>query len=461
MLPFWGKDDKLKLPKQNLLFYTRTPNDESILWNEATTWDEYVLWSGWSLPVSCYAAVGVGFWFSGETTPIVHTGTEILSWEWINKLHVIFSITRGLAVYAPTLVAKKTLTKAYKYEKVAIPAVLSYPSRYPLYSCLDYNADIDPYADLVGRGHDFNSNILTPQYECRLDGTYGIATPGYPAVDTFADGFKGVRSCGAVTNLIPGDTSIARSVTLSAQSYTLQVIGSGTATCSYGTATVSTPLTFTATAGATLFTPTGATLWMLTATAYPVPYAPPGVTQSASFATATNGTWFTDQLDSELYKALTGSPFTLATRIRMGVGSADLPLSSAWSILIPNATTFDLSGIAVVADGTSRISRASDGSTAQYINSAWPRYATIQRFTQVNTAGNRFRVGYMIEGTHTTIQWSHPSEDSTTWAVYDGSFNPSTLYRLMFGYNNPYSMWLNKMTAWKSQVSVAELEAWA
>ena len=61
----------------------------------------------------------------------------------------------------------------------------------------------------------------------------------------------------------------------------------------------------------------------------------------------------------------------------------------------------------------------------------------------------------MIEGTHTAIQWS-------SWVNYDGSMNPSTLYRLMLGYNNAYPMWFNKITAWRKQVTDAEiLEAMA
>ena len=56
----------------------------------------------------------------------------------------------------------------------------------------------------------------------------------------------------------------------------------------------------------------------------------------------------------------------------------------------------------------------------------------------------------MIEGTHTTIQWG-------SWANYDGSFNPSSLYRLMLGYNNPYPMWFNKIAVWKEQVSDARI----
>lgn len=82
--------------------------------------------------------------------------------------------------------------------------------------------------------------------------------------------------------------------------------------------------------------------------------------------------------------------------------------------------------------------------------SVWARNSVVRTALQGNTAGTQFRVGYMIEGTNTTIQWS-------AWGNYDGSFNPSTLYRLMLGYYNPHPMWFNKITAWKEQVDDARI----
>ena len=92
------------------------------------------------------------------------------------------------------------------------------------------------------------------------------------------------------------------------------------------------------------------------------------------------------------------------------------------------------------------IARAFDSTSMANKWDTWPRNAIIRRVTQVNTAGTQFRVGYMIEGTHTAIQWG-------LWVAFDGSFNPSTLYRLMLGYANAYPMWFNKITVWKEQVS--------
>lgn len=100
------------------------------------------------------------------------------------------------------------------------------------------------------------------------------------------------------------------------------------------------------------------------------------------------------------------------------------------------------------------IVKSNCGQNAVEIAGSFSRNAIIRRATQVNAAGTQFRVGYMIEGTHTTIKWS-------AWATFDGSFDPSTLYRLMLGYINPYPQWYNKITAWKKQATDAEiLEAW-
>ncbi len=321
-------------------------------------------------------------------------------------------------------------------------------SSYPSALAILYDADKEPMRELTGKGHAFNSAILSPQYQRNADGSY-IDVGANPAVDVFG-GEKWLRSCKAVTNLFSGDTSIARSVSLTSGTvYTLHVFGAGEASCSYGTATVATPLTFTSTATESVtFAPAGATLWMLTATAYPVPYSPPGTTMPASNATATNGCWFAMADGSPVWNALSGGPMTLATRVRMGVGAGDL--ASAY----PQVVSCALSGSALSyfgdSSGSKRINYAWDGTNYVRQTATWERNYIIRRVTQVNTAGTQFRVGYTIEGTHTTIQWS-------SWVNYDGSMNPCTLYRLMLGYNNPYPLWFNKIAVWKKQCTDAEI----
>jgi hypothetical protein len=161
---------------------------------------------------------------------------------------------------------------------------------------------------------------------------------------------------------------------------------------------------------------------------------------------------------SPLWSALAGdevkgSPLTLATRVRMGVGSGGILNNEYKQIIESNTVVGSFAGLHIFgrsSGGVSQVVRASDGVSYPAANSEWSRNSIIRRVTQVNTAGTQFRVGYMIEGTNTAIQWS-------SWSNFDGSFNPSTLYRLMLGYANAYPMWFNKITAWREQVSDARI----
>jgi hypothetical protein len=132
----------------------------------------------------------------------------------------------------------------------------------------------------------------------------------------------------------------------------------------------------------------------------------------------------------------------------MGVGSGDLGVTdNGYSLVLSSSDTVNSEQRVKAPD---YIILAKDGSLASIAYQNWPRNSIILRVTQVNTAGTQFRVGYMIEGTHTTIQWS-------AWVAYDGSFDPSTRYRLMLGYANPYPMWFNKIAVWKEEVSDARI----
>ena len=404
---------------------------------------------------------------------------------------------------------------------------------------LHWDADLDAFTEQVGGPHTFNHAVLSPQFQRNADGSYANVG-AKPGVDVFS-GKKWLRSCGAVTNLLPSGAEdfthpnwfTSRSSVIANDGY-VRLVGttdnnshyvrrlgvgiSGTYNCqiearpgeitrlgigtnwltksgavfdlvtgvvvfSLGSATqasivplengwwrCSVTLTFQSVTNETFldFLHVKGTTEIFvgsptegfdirnpqyTATSYSVPYVPPGVTQPASNAAATNGVWFANPGGSPLWQALTGQPLTLATRVRMGVGSGDLPNSVVANIL--SAGGGDALRYAKGADGTARVVQSHDGTGVASIDGAWPRNSIIRIITQVNTAGTQFRVGYMVEGTHTAIQWS-------SWANYDGSFNPSTLYRLLLGYNNPYPMWFNKITAWKKQATDAEiLEAMA
>lgn len=195
----------------------------------------------------------------------------------------------------------------------------------------------------------------------------------------------------------------------------------------------------------------------LTQTPYPVPYTPPGTTMPASNATTTNGVWFALPDGSPLWQALTGQPLTLATRVRMGVGSGDVSDYTMMQILTcynSTASTLYCQGIDGDTGADRIVGSFCGGSGYNTLTSAWNRNAIVLRFLQVNSDVTQFRVGFMIEGVHMTIQWSR-------WVNYDGSYDPSTIYRLMLGYNNAYPMWFNKITAWKEEVDDSRiLEAW-
>lgn len=269
-----------------------------------------------------------------------------------------------------------------------------------------------------------------------LGGQYqdGVLVGLQPACDDLAfaglPGVRGMRTMGQVTNLFGGDSSVARSVALSAQGYTLQVFGAGSVTCSYGTATAASPLTFTATAGTTLFTPSGVSRWMLTATAYPVPYVPPGTTQTSTAHNGTTGMHYAMPQNGPVWNQLsTAKPLTLAARIVPGVGSAELPVCNVPLFSVITAPLFYLDKPSV-----GRVARTSDGTSSPAVTGEWSRYEQLILAMQVSTAGTQFSVGVYRVATKT---WSWSS-----LVAYDGSFNPSAVYqKLMIAFSNNYPMW--------------------
>jgi len=118
---------------------------------------------------------------------------------------------------------------------------------------------------------------------------------------------RGLMAMGTYTNLFTNVTPTEGVKALTAQKYCLQVFGDGaSATCSYGTATVGTPLIFTASAGNTTFTPTDCAKWMLTAAGgYVYPYCPPGVTVPVTSST-TGGNGPNVPLNAKMLAALRG-----------------------------------------------------------------------------------------------------------------------------------------------------------
>ena len=132
------------------------------------------------------------------------------------------------------------------------------------------------------------------------------------------------------------------------------------------------------------------------------------------------------------------------------MGSGDLANSAAAQIIRANESGTQQQFFEKSGTGEARVVSAYDGTSYLTTVSEWSRNSIIRRITQINTAATQFRVGYAIEGTHTTIQWG-------SWVAYDGSFGPSTLYRLMLGYYNPYPMWFNKIAVWNKQMDDAAI----
>lgn len=139
------------------------------------------------------------------------------------------------------------------------------------------------------------------------------------------------------------------------------------------------------------------------------------------------------EFDNISIQKLVPQPLTLATRIVMGVGSAELPLDIELNWFSSSGTPpSDLYSLKV--SGSGRIARSHDKTLQTFVTGEWTRYEQLILAMQVNTAGTQFRVGaYRVAAK--TWSWS-------AWTAYDGSFNPSAVYqKLMLAFGNNYPMW--------------------
>lgn len=192
---------------------------------------------------------------------------------------------------------------------------------------------------------------------------------------------------------------------------------------------------------------------IFTATAYPVPYVPPGVTQPASNATATNGMWFANPDDLALWDLLTGDAMAAGIRVRLNFASTDLPNSSTLNIVTPD----DVAGrfLTIQKDaGGALTAKLSDGTnTASVTLAAWARNAVLHLYPQVKAGATQMRIGYKTAAA-TSITWG-------TAATYAGTFGPdATLDRLMIGFNNAYPFSVSKFTVVPGEIADAEILGW-
>ena len=105
------------LPHRYLEFYTRTPNTELVEWDEGASWDDNILWGGFSAPAGdadCFAAAPE--LYTDVNTPLVLTGSQLLAmmgheWSWQ------FSTAKGLSIYN-ILATFETINKARRYHRL-------------------------------------------------------------------------------------------------------------------------------------------------------------------------------------------------------------------------------------------------------------------------------------------------------------------------------------------------------
>lgn len=105
------------LPSTGLLFYSKLPNTEEVLWaDDLVIDDEYYIFGGWLLTVGSAElfAAAPDFYNGNANTPLPLRDIEILALTGINTANVLFSLKRGLAIYALNT-DEAILTQAKKY----------------------------------------------------------------------------------------------------------------------------------------------------------------------------------------------------------------------------------------------------------------------------------------------------------------------------------------------------------
>ena len=99
-------------PRTGLLLYLRTPN------GTGAAAGKYVATAG---SASIFAALGSD-WYTDVATPKALTAAEILALASVNDYHILFSLTKGLAVYDPYTTAQADIDKAHAFYRVSIYA---------------------------------------------------------------------------------------------------------------------------------------------------------------------------------------------------------------------------------------------------------------------------------------------------------------------------------------------------
>lgn len=117
MFKFGFSRKGLGLPRTGLLFYSKLPNTEEVLWaDDLVIGDEYYMFGGWKLTAGSAGlfAAAPDFYDGAASTPLPLRDTEILALSGINTANVLFSVRKGLAVYT-SATNETILAKARKY----------------------------------------------------------------------------------------------------------------------------------------------------------------------------------------------------------------------------------------------------------------------------------------------------------------------------------------------------------
>ena len=139
-------------------------------------------------------------------------------------------------------------------------------------------------------------------------------------------------------------------------------------------------------------------------------------------------------------------------------------LSGDYSVLTCTSNTYGLLYFKRETSGDYRSVSSYDGANWAHIsNKSWSANEIHRRYVQTSSDGTKFRVGYqrytsaIVEIT-SGIQWSHTGAEST-WAAFDGSFNPLSWLRLCLNVTVP--IWGRKIVIANKSLSAAEIsDAW-
>lgn len=186
---------------------------------------------------------------------------------------------------------------------------------------------------------------------------------------------------------------------------------------------------------------------LFTVGSYPMPYVPPTITQSASKSTPTAGIWFDAETGGDIDTLISSGSFTLAARTMQMLGSSyllgasDIPIATVNESGANDLITFSHN----TTEASSILISSNDGTAPIDTIGTWGHFSIIRRVLQTNMNDLLYRVGYAIEGIHTSIQWSE-------WKAYDGGFTTSSAARIMLN-TSDYPVWYNKVFLFSGVVS--------